>query len=209
MSLEFKNVILEMVGHVWSDIRGLHFDIVELDRRHATDRSLDVGVLLHLIESLLVIKVNRCSSDGSELEQAGLASFGVLATCCTSFGVHLRDARQCVPKLILDDIFEQKSEIAKAVKDVLEKALSAYGYEIVQTVIVDIEPDSHVKHAIIEINAGCDGHGARDTVYFDTMKEISAASKSSTVFIISHGPGVVRDVAAQIRGLLQESAHLH
>ncbi|KAJ0859079.1 hypothetical protein HanRHA438_Chr13g0608351 [Helianthus annuus] len=32
-------------------------------------------------------------------------------------------------------------------------AMSAYGYEIVQTLIVDIEPDEHVKRAMNEINA--------------------------------------------------------
>ena len=62
--------------------------------------------------------------------------------------------RASVPKLILDDVLEQKTEIAKAVEDELEKAMSAYGYEIVQTLIVDIEPDEHVKHAMNEICAG-------------------------------------------------------
>lgn len=32
--------------------------------------------------------------------------------------------------------------------------MSAYGYEIVQTLIVDIEPDVHVKRSMNEINAG-------------------------------------------------------
>ena len=32
--------------------------------------------------------------------------------------------------------------------------MSAYGFEIVQTLIVDIEPDNHVKRAMNEINAG-------------------------------------------------------
>ncbi|KAG6753992.1 hypothetical protein POTOM_042000 [Populus tomentosa] len=217
--------------------------------------------------------------------------------------------RASVPKLNLDDVFEQKNEIAKAVEDELGKAMSAYGYEIVQTLIVDIEPDEHVKRAMNEINAVtfmilligffCDinverfqnlcmcrssafpdkpvsfsaarlrvaanekaeaekilqikraegeaeskylsglgiarqrqaivdglrdsvlgfsenvpGTSAKDvmdmvlvTQYFDTMKEIGAASKSSTVFI-PHGPGAIRDVATQIRdGLLQASAH--
>ncbi|KAK7849036.1 hypersensitive-induced response protein 1 [Quercus suber] len=41
------------------------------------------------------------------------------------------------------------------------------------------------------------------TQYFDTTKEIGVASKFSAVFI-PHGPGVVRDVASQIRdGLLK------
>ena len=62
--------------------------------------------------------------------------------------------RASVPKLILDDVFEQKNDIARAVEDELEKAMSAYGYEIVQTLIIDIEPDEHVKRAMNEINAG-------------------------------------------------------
>ncbi|KAF5807186.1 putative Band 7 domain-containing protein [Helianthus annuus] len=178
--------------------------------------------------------------------------------------------RASVPKLNLDDTFEQKNEIAKAVEKELEKAMSAYGYEIVQTLIVDIEPDERVKRAMNEINAAArlrmaatekaeadkilqikraEGEaeskylsglgvarqrqaivdGLRDSVlgfavnvpgttakdvmdmvlvtqYFDTMKEIGSASKSSAVFI-PHGPGAVRDVATQIRdGLLQGNA---
>ncbi|XP_057448316.1 hypersensitive-induced response protein 1-like [Lotus japonicus] len=61
--------------------------------------------------------------------------------------------RASVPKMELDSAFEQKNEIAKAVEEELEKAMSAYGYEIVQTLIVDIEPDERVKKAMNEINA--------------------------------------------------------
>ncbi|KAK7274742.1 hypothetical protein RIF29_15840 [Crotalaria pallida] len=178
--------------------------------------------------------------------------------------------RASVPKMELDSVFEQKNDIAKAVEEELEKAMSAYGYEIVQTLIVDIEPDERVKKAMNEINAAArlrvatkekaeaekilqikraEGDaeskylaglgiarqrqaivdGLRDSVlafsenvpgttskdimdmvlvtqYFDTMKEIGASSKSNSVFI-PHGPGAVRDVAAQIRdGLLQGNA---
>ncbi|CAN6919878.1 unnamed protein product [Brassica oleracea] len=49
---------------------------------------------------------------------------------------------------------QKKNEIAKAVEEELEKEMSAYGFEIVQTLIVDIEPDEHVKRAMNEINAG-------------------------------------------------------
>ncbi|KAG4958771.1 hypothetical protein AAZX31_13G050600 [Glycine max] len=175
--------------------------------------------------------------------------------------------RASVPKLELDSVFEQKNDIAKAVEEELEKAMSTYGFEIVQTLIVDIEPDVNVKRAMNEINAAArlrlaanekaeaekilqikkaEGEaeskylsglgiarqrqaivdGLRDSVlafsenvpgttakdvmdmvlvtqYFDTMKEIGASSKSSSVFI-PHGPGAVKDIAMQIRdGLLQ------
>lgn len=62
--------------------------------------------------------------------------------------------RACVPKLNLDDVFEQKNEIAKSVEEELDKAMTAYGYEILQTLIIDIEPDQQVKRAMNEINAG-------------------------------------------------------
>jgi hypothetical protein len=44
------------------------------------------------------------------------------------------------------------------------------------------------------------------TQYFDTMKEIGAASKSCAV-ILPHGPGAVAGIASQIRnGFLQASS---
>ncbi|KAH9609174.1 hypothetical protein KSS87_002400 [Heliosperma pusillum] len=181
--------------------------------------------------------------------------------------------RASVPKMELDAVFEQKNIIAKNVEHELEKAMSAYGYEIVETLIIDIEPDANVKKAMNEINAAArlrvatndkaeaekilqikkaEGEaeskflhglgiarqrqaivdGLRDSVlnfsdhvpgttskdvmdmvlvtqYFDTMKEIGASSKSSAVFI-PHGPGAVKDIAAQIRdGLLQGNSSLN
>ncbi|KAH7295818.1 hypothetical protein KP509_27G067200 [Ceratopteris richardii] len=178
--------------------------------------------------------------------------------------------RATVPKMDLDAVFEQKNEIAKSVAEELEKAMSNYGFEIVQTLIVDIIPDETVRRAMNEINAAArlrvaaqekaeaekilqvkraeaeaeakflsgqgiarqrqaivdglresvlnfshnvPGTSARDvmdmiliTQYFDTMRDIGASAKSSTVFI-PHGPGAVRDVAEQIRnGLLQGEA---
>ncbi|KAK2395697.1 hypersensitive-induced response protein [Trifolium repens] len=60
--------------------------------------------------------------------------------------------RATVPKMGVDSSFEQKNEIAKAVEEELEKAMFTYGYEIVQTLIVDIERDEQWKKAMNEIN---------------------------------------------------------
>ncbi|KAJ3671116.1 hypothetical protein LUZ60_008542 [Juncus effusus] len=166
--------------------------------------------------------------------------------------------RASIPKLSLDDVFEQKNDVARVVEDELAKAMSTYGYEIVQTLIIDIVPDENVKKAMNEINAAArlrlaanekaeaekivqikkaegeaeakylsgvgtarqrqaiveglkrfvpDEKDVMDIVlvaqYFDTMKDIGAKSKSTSVFV-PHGPGVVTDMASQIRnGLLQ------
>ncbi|PNX98358.1 hypersensitive-induced response protein 1-like, partial [Trifolium pratense] len=147
--------------------------------------------------------------------------------------------RASVPKLNLDDAFEQKNEIAKAVEEELEKCqmsilrvaanekaeaekflqikraegeaeskyLSGLGIARQRQAIVD-----GLRDSVIGFSVNVPGTTAKDvmdmvlvTQYFDTMKEIGAASKSSAVFI-PHGPGAVRDVASQIRdGLLQGS----
>ncbi|MDQ5930049.1 MAG: hypothetical protein QG594_1832 [Bacteroidota bacterium] len=58
-----------------------------------------------------------------------------------------------VPKLILDDVFERKDDIAIAVKRELNEAMTTYGYTIINTLVTDIDPDIQVKNAMNRINA--------------------------------------------------------
>jgi len=58
-----------------------------------------------------------------------------------------------VPKMILDDVFEKKDEIANAVKSELNDAMSNYGYDIIKALVTDIDPDAEVKTAMNKINA--------------------------------------------------------
>ena len=58
-----------------------------------------------------------------------------------------------VPKMILDDVFEKKDEIANAVKGELNDAMINYGYDIIKALVTDIDPDSEVKAAMNRINA--------------------------------------------------------
>ena len=58
-----------------------------------------------------------------------------------------------VPKLILDDVFERKDDIAIAVKRELNEVMTTYGYTIINTLVTDIDPDIQVKNAMNRINA--------------------------------------------------------
>ena len=58
-----------------------------------------------------------------------------------------------VPKLILDDVFARKDDVAIAVKRELNEAMMAYGYDIINTLVTDIDPDIQVKNAMNRINA--------------------------------------------------------
>ncbi len=58
-----------------------------------------------------------------------------------------------VPKMKLDDVFVKKDDIAIAVKEELNDAMSDYGYDIIKTLVTDIDPDAQVKAAMNRINA--------------------------------------------------------
>ncbi|WP_033959506.1 SPFH domain-containing protein [Psychroserpens jangbogonensis] len=58
-----------------------------------------------------------------------------------------------VPKMKLDDVFVRKDDVAIAVKSELNDAMAEYGYDIIKTLVTDIDPDAQVKEAMNRINA--------------------------------------------------------
>ncbi|KAL5722609.1 Protein hir2 [Ranunculus cassubicifolius] len=109
--------------------------------------------------------------------------------------------RASVPKLNLDATFEQKNEIAKAVEEELKKAMSHYGYEIVQTLIVDIEPDEHVKRAMNEINAAARMRvAASEKAEAEKILQIKLAEGDAESKYLA-GMGIARQRQAIVDGL--------
>ena len=67
---------------------------------------------------------------------------------------HVYDVmRSQLPLLELDAVFEAKEDLALAVKNALQETMSEYGYQILQALITDIDPDIKVKNAMNEINS--------------------------------------------------------
>ncbi|KAI3726081.1 hypothetical protein L1987_65878 [Smallanthus sonchifolius] len=109
--------------------------------------------------------------------------------------------RASVPKLQLDDVFLQKNDIAKGVEDELEKAMSGYGFEIVQTLIVDIEPDQHVKRSMNEINAAARMRvAANEKAEGEKILQIKRAEGEAESKYLS-GLGIARQRQAIVDGL--------
>lgn len=61
--------------------------------------------------------------------------------------------RSQLPTLELDSVFEAKEELALAVKNALAQTMSNYGYQIVQVLVTDLDPDQRVKDAMNQINS--------------------------------------------------------
>lgn len=60
--------------------------------------------------------------------------------------------RARVPTIRLDDLFIKKDDIAVAVKEELSETMGNFGFDIVNVLVTDIEPDAKVKEAMNEIN---------------------------------------------------------
>ena len=58
-----------------------------------------------------------------------------------------------VPKMTLDEVFEKKDEIAKAIKNELDDAIKQFGYNIEKTLVTDIDVDEKIVNAMNDIVA--------------------------------------------------------
>lgn len=58
-----------------------------------------------------------------------------------------------LPNLELDSVFEAKEDLALSVKNALTETMTKYGYQILQALITDLDPDQRVKNAMNEINS--------------------------------------------------------
>lgn len=75
-----------------------------------------------------------------------------------------------MPGLELDAVFEAKEELALSVQNALAEIMTSYGYQIVQVLITDLDPDQRVKSAMNEINSSkrlkvCKGPGCMGDLF--------------------------------------------
>ena len=100
-----------------------------------------------------------------------------------------------------DDVFTTKQEIANEVKSEIEKAMTAFGYTIVQTLVTDIAPDNKVKVAMNEINAAQRQRvAAQHCAEADKILVVKAAEADAEAKYLA-GTGIARQRQAIINGL--------
>ena len=58
-----------------------------------------------------------------------------------------------VPKMTLNDVFENKDSVVDMIKESLAEELKPYGYIVLDALATDVEPDRYVKNAMNRISA--------------------------------------------------------
>jgi regulator of protease activity HflC (stomatin/prohibitin superfamily) len=106
-----------------------------------------------------------------------------------------------VPKMALDEAFEQQNAIATAVKQELDGVMAGFGYGIVKALVTDIIPDAKVKAAMNDINAArreqeaANARGEAEKILKVKQAEAEAMSKQL------QGQGIANQRKAIIDGL--------
>ena len=109
--------------------------------------------------------------------------------------------RSTVPKMLLDDVFESKDQIASQVKESICKVMGEFGYFIHQVLVTDISPNVRVRDAMNEINASrrlrlaAAERAEADKIVLVKQAEAEAESK------YLQGQGVARQRKAIVDGL--------
>jgi regulator of protease activity HflC (stomatin/prohibitin superfamily) len=112
-----------------------------------------------------------------------------------------------VPKLTLDETFEQMSGISIAVKTDLDHTMSQFGFNILTALVTDIVPDEKVKAAMNDINAAqraqvaSMARGEADKILKVKQAEAEAESKAL------QGKGIAAERQAIIDGLRASIEH--
>ena len=113
----------------------------------------------------------------------------------------LNSVRSSVPKMELDEVYENKDQIATHVKEELEEIMSQYGIVMVGTLITDINPDSKVVQAMNQINANERLRiAAQSKAEADKVLVVTAAHADAESKFLS-GQGIARQRKAIIDGL--------
>ena len=112
-----------------------------------------------------------------------------------------------VPKLTLDETFEQQSGISVVVKNELDSIMSGFGFNILTALVTDIIPDPKVKAAMNDINAAqraqvaAQARGEAEKTLKVKQAEAEAASKAL------QGQGIAAERQAIIDGLRSSIEH--
>lgn len=137
---------------------GINFKIPFVDQLVTTQslriQQLDVRVSTKTKDNVFVVIVvstqYKILNDKAQIYK----SFYELEDVKEQINSYLFDVvRAEVPKMKLDEVFEKKDEIANAIKTELSEAIDGFGYEIVKTLVTDIDVDERIVHAMNEIVA--------------------------------------------------------
>jgi len=136
------------------------------------------------------------------LKESVFEAYYALTNPAQQITAHVYDVmRATLPTLELDAAFEAKEELATSVKAALSESFTSYGYQILQTLITDLDPDQRVKNAMNEINSSKRlKFAVAERAEGDKILQVKSAEAGAEALYLS-GVGVSRQRKAIVDGL--------
>jgi regulator of protease activity HflC (stomatin/prohibitin superfamily) len=202
-------VIIERLGKFQTvSTAGLKFKIPILDRKVGTVNlrvmELPVEVETKTLDDVFVRMVVSVQYFVVESPEQIKKSFYKFDNPHRQIQSYVFDSiRSEVPKLNLDDVFSEKDKIAVAVKVELHETIKDFGFNILKTLITDIDPDSKVKESMNEINAAKRmKEAAKEYAEAEKIKVVAAAEAEAESKKLQ-GEGIADQRIAIANGLKQ------
>ena len=163
---------------------GLHFLIPIIERRAAEVnlRTQEARYSLNgktkdnvTIGTAVSVQFRVDQMPAQTVEQSGVyRSYYILSNPIDQMESYIADAlRSAIPGYTLDEVFDNKDLIAQNVKDSVTELMAGYGYDIITTLITDIELPKDVERSMNAINSA-----QRDQ---EAAKALAEAERTKTV----------------------------
>jgi len=163
-------------------------------------QQLDVKVETKTLDNVFLQTV--VSVQYQILQEKVFEAFYALTNPTEQITAHVYDVmRSQLPTLELDAVFEAKEELALAVKNDLAETMNQYGYQILQALITDLDPDQRVKNAMNEINSSKRlKFAVAERAEGDKILQVKSAEAEAEAKYLS-GVGVAKQRKAIVDGL--------
>ena len=163
---------------------GLHFLIPFIERRAANVnlRTQEARYSLNgktkdnvTIGTAVSVQFRVDQMPAQSVEQSGVyRSYYILSNPIDQMESYIADAlRSAIPGYTLDEVFDNKDLIAQNVKDSVTELMAGYGYDIITTLITNIELSKDVERSMNAINSA-----QRDQ---EAAKALAEAERTKTV----------------------------
>lgn len=163
-------------------------------------QQIDVRVETKTLDNVFLTAV--VSVQYQVLKENVFEAYYALTNPAQQITAHVYDVmRATLPTLELDAAFEAKEELATSVKAALTDSFTSYGYQILQTLITDLDPDQRVKNAMNEINSSKRlKFAVAERAEGDKILQVKSAEAGAEALYLS-GVGVSRQRKAIVDGL--------
>jgi len=163
-------------------------------------QQLDVRVETKTLDNVFITAV--VSIQFQVLQEKVYEAFYALTDPRRQITAHVFDVMRAeLPNLELDAVFEAKEDLAFAVKGALSETMTQYGYQILQVLITDLDPDQRVKNAMNEINSSKRlKFAVAERAEGDKILKVKSAEAEAEAKYLS-GVGVAKQRKAIVDGL--------